>query len=437
MEFTLFCHGNTYYLNNRNHYTMFQYEANTELKDLDLTEIKNILTLRYDPRPKSECEVLHPSDFNPYKIGNVEENILQIIGNDLLNFRENLKFEKVIVPLSSGVDSNFTLVMLRKILPDVKVKSICIGFGNEDDEVVQAKENARLLDSDFEAIIKNDFLADLPRLIKIAKVPRWNLYTYYSFETGRKSSDFFFTGDGGDETFGGYTFRYSKFLSLLQNDSTWEDRVKIYLECHARDWIPAQHSLFGPRIKFSWKEIHSLLRAHFDNELHPLDQVFLADFNGKLTYEWIPLNAMYEKYLDITIKSFFLTPDFIKFATHVPWQQKYDPINRQGKLPIYSLLSKSPFCKHIKSVKKGFSANLSYVWEQNGKEITESYLNSGSEIVKDGIVSNDWIKEIGGKLAGGLLKERERYISKLFSLLALEIWYRIFISRTLGGTEKL
>ena len=367
----------------------------------------------------------------------MEGTLLSIVENCLLELREEHGFDRVTIPLSSGIDSNFTLLMVNHFLPEIKVNCISLGFGNANDEIDQAQENARLLNSNFEAIIKYDFLSDLPRLIEITKEPRWNLYTYYCFEAGKKHSKFFFTGDGGDELFGGYTFRYAKFLSLLKSNSTWKERLKIYLSCHGRDWVPNQTGLFGPKIKFSWDSIYRLLRPSFDNALEPLNQVFLADYNGKLTYEWIPLNSLYEKHFAIDIRSFFLTPRMIKLATHIPWQQKYNNKTQTGKIPIYSLLKKATQYKDLSPSKKGFSADLSFIWEHNGQEIIDCYLNSKSQIVTDGLISKSWISNMKVRLANNHLKERERYISKLFSLLALEIWYRIFITGSLKGNQKL
>ena len=58
-------------------------------------------------------------------------------------------------------------------------------------------------------------------------------------------SNNFFSGDGGDELFGGYTFRYKKFLELTNENSTTEEKIVSYLNCHERDWVPDQELIFG------------------------------------------------------------------------------------------------------------------------------------------------------------------------------------------------
>ena len=62
---------------------------------------------------------------------------------------------------------------------------------------------------------------------------------------------------------------------------SWKEKTELYLSCHERDWVPNQSELFGPKINFSWEKIYPIFKNYFDNDLSPLDQVFLSDFNGK------------------------------------------------------------------------------------------------------------------------------------------------------------
>jgi len=52
----------------------------------------------------------------------------------------------------------------------------------------------------------------------------------------------------------------------------------------------------GSQIKFAWSSIYQLVKIYFDNNLDPLEQVLLADYHGKLMYDFIPTN---EKFLNI------------------------------------------------------------------------------------------------------------------------------------------
>ena len=117
-------------------------------------------------------------------------------------------------------------------------------------------------------------------------MPFWDIHWYYIAKNAKDKSTFLASGDGGDELFGGYTFRYSKFLSLIKSDSTPLDKIRAYLSCHERDWVPDQEKIFNQKTNFSWKSTHSIFQSFFDNSLSALNQVFLADYNGKLLYNF-------------------------------------------------------------------------------------------------------------------------------------------------------
>lgn len=112
-------------------------------------------------------------------------------------------------------------------------------------ELQYAKKITELMGTDFYNVTVDNPHKDLPLLISIIQEPRWNLYQYYFIEISKHFSDVLFTGDGADELFGGYTFRYNKFLSLLNHSHDWKQRVSSYLDCNERDWISDQEKLFG------------------------------------------------------------------------------------------------------------------------------------------------------------------------------------------------
>ena len=404
---------------------------------MDYNSISQILTLRYNAHKNKKTKPLEYSDFIPSKINNVESKILEIIKYELMTQQKKLKFKHVSISLSGGIDSGLTLTMLKSILPDLKVSCFSMGFGDKNDEINRAKEIARIHNCDFHSIIKEDVISELPYLISIVKEPRWNLYQYYVLSEAKKKSNIFYSGDGGDELFGGYTFRYQKFLSSVKKNSQWKDKSKLYLSCHERDWVPDQEKMFGSRIIFSWDEIYKIFKPYFDNSLSPLDQVFLADFNGKLVHDWIPTNNAFEKYFKLKIRSVFLNSTMIKFATHIPWQIKYDPVTNKGKLPLRAILLKQKGFEKFRPIKQGFSINLFSLWENIGKEIIHTYINSDSEVVKNKIINIKWIDFALQKLHEENNELKLRYINKIFLILALEVWYKLFISKSIKKNQRL
>ena len=79
-------------------------------------------------------------------------------------------------------------------------------------------------------IYLENYLRELPKAISIIKLPFWDLHWYHVVKKSQSLSKHLASGDGGDELFGGYTFRYKKFLSLINTNSTPLEKTKAY--CH-------------------------------------------------------------------------------------------------------------------------------------------------------------------------------------------------------------
>ena len=243
--------------------------------------IRNILTLRYDPLQKTTLPILNSDDFLPLQKydSNFIENTLK---NSILTKLESAK--NLTISLSGGIDSTLVLGLIRKTFPDLKINTISIKFAHSVDETNTAKKIADFFKAEHEIIDIENYLLELPSALNIIGLPFWDIHWYYIAKSAKNKSNFLASGDGGDELFGGYTFRYSKFLSLIKPNSSPLEKIKAYLSCHERDWVPDQEKIFNQKTDFSWKNTHSIFQPFFDNSLSPLNQVFLADYNGKLLY---------------------------------------------------------------------------------------------------------------------------------------------------------
>jgi asparagine synthase (glutamine-hydrolysing) len=394
-----------------------------------------MLTLRYDPTieintsvPKLVSDQIQFKRNKIYPSSNgIEKELRSVINNNISKHNSKI----ISLALSTGVDSNLMLSLLRDEFPNLDIKCISVSF-DEADEGTYAKKIAESKDTDFYNVTIDNPLKDLPFLISIVKEPRWNLYQYYFIEKAKKFSNILFTGDGGDELFGGYTFRYAKFLRLIHEGDDWKQRVSHYLECHERDWVPDQDKIFGENIRFNWSSIYSLLRPYFDNNLDPLDQVFLADYNGKLIYDFVPTNDKFFSHLQVTGISPILDNKIIDMSLQIPPLAKYDKETGTGKIPLREILLGLD-SKNISDTKIGFGMDLKKLWTSSAKEIVMSTLSDAS-IFRDKIISRDFydrsikrIEEIGDL----------RYISKMLQLLSLEIWYKMFITFEISTKSSL
>ena len=392
------------------------------------TLIQNILTLRYDPLQDTHLPVLHSYDFTSSKKPDLTfiENTLKNSIQTKLESAKNLT-----ISLSGGIDSTLVLALIRKTFPDLKINAISIKFAHSTDETLMAKKIADFFEVEHEIIDIDNYLLELPAAISITGMPFWDIHWYYIAKNAKDKSNFLASGDGGDELFGGYTFRYSKFLSLINSNSSPLDKIQAYLSCHERDWVPDQPKIFNSKTNFSWKSINSIFTPFFDNSLSPLNQVFLADYNGKLLYNFSIIGNKINQFFNLKPVVPILDPELISYASHLSPESKYDLNENKGKLPLRSLLSKHQCDSLISKEKLGFSVNTINLWNSIGKELSHYYLDD-ARIVEDGWINKEWISSNITKSDLDI-----KYVNKFLGLLSLEIWYRLFVTKEMNSTTKL
>jgi len=398
---------------------------------LNKISTRNILTLRYDittEKPTRELATVQDfkESFNDKGGYNTEK---------LLNesFKEVKKFDKFSISLSGGIDSSLCLALLRKNFPNAGITAVSGVFEDAFDESTHAKKLAEKFDADFFPIQMESIYTKMPEIVYISKKPKWNTYNHLIAKQAKKFSKILVTGDGGDELFGGYIFRYKKFLNLVKPSDDWKTRIIKYLECHNRDWVPDQKSIFGKKIRFSWIEIYNYFKPYFNNKLSPLNQVMLADFNGKLLHDFIPTGNAISSYYKINRFSPFLNREIQEFALSLSTKSKYNYNTNQGKIILREINARLK----VKSMKEkyGFSPSLIFDWQKYGKDIFMEYaFKKDANIYAQKIINRDWVIH-----ALELIENdgNVRYLNRITSILALEIWYRIFIKKDLNPRKSL
>ncbi len=389
---------------------------------IDNTYIRNMMTLRYDPRMASDFKKLTYVDLSNERndpSGKKSEKLLK----ESFKSKFDSDTSSKCVSLSSGIDSSLSLAVLRDLYPEIQITALCGVFDESNDESRVAKIISKKFDADFKIIKMPSIFKTMPEIIWITKKPRWNTYTHIIRKEAKKFGSILITGDGADEIFGGYSFRYSKFLKLLKKNDDWKTKTMKYLECHNRDWVPDQKYIFGNSIKFNWNQIYNYFKKSFSNSLHPLKQIFLADYNGKLLCDFIPTSNSITDYYKIDSFSPFLDKNVMNFSISLPLHQKFHQNTNKGKI-ILRKIAKRYEIPHIES-KKGFSPALWNDWETNGKKIFESIImTEKANIFKYNLIDYNWVVSSFEKLSqdGDI-----RYLNRLISIMALEIWYKMII----------
>lgn len=393
-------------------------------------EIKNILTMRYTPTLEKKLPAVTPDDFGSYTGNMTPDGVESVLKNSIGSFIQNQNPCGITTTLSSGIDSGLVLCLLRESFPELKITCISAGFDESDEEVRVAEKRAAENNCDFKPLILDNFLQNLPLQISIIGEPKWNYYTISVAQEAARHSSILISGDGGDELFGGYVFRYKKFLDNVSHDHAWKERAMLYIDCHERDWVDDQEAMFGPALKFDWNDIYNHFKHYFDNPLSPLEQVLVADYNGKLMYDWVPSFQKIHHHYNLLGFSPFLTGDVIRCSCSIPPEQKYDHVTGLGKLPLREILGNKK-SQPVKG-KRGFSPDLFAFWKRYGDEITGAYL-SEPRIVRQKLINPDWISSAAVKAKDGDI----RYINKLLSVLALEIWHRLFVAGDISPRDTL
>ena len=374
---------------------------------------------------------LLPKNFHQKQI---DDNLEEFVEKSI---REEISHEigtntgKIGISLSSGIDSTLILALLREEYPSNEIESVSVKFRESTDETDASKKISEKFQTNHHILEIDNFLEELPKAISIVKQPFWDLHWYYLVKKMKNFTNVFLSGDGGDELFAGYTFRYKKFLKLTNENSTSNEKIIAYLNCHERDWVPDQESIFDRENQFNWNDIYKILEPYFDNKLPRLTQVFLADYNGKLIHNMQPLYKSIHDYFSIRNITPIQNEGLIQFSCMLRNEQKYDFKSNLGKIILVNLLEKYNL-KHLTSIQKqGFSVNTSNLWNQYGKEIFLHYFDK-SRLVEDKIINSDWIDKHISK------NDLEpRYINKFLGILALEIWYRLLVTKEMNENEKL
>jgi len=384
---------------------------------MNLNSVKSILTLRYDYTQTPILPKLTWKDLEKKKFFSSEE----IIQQSIFNIKKQIPVDytkPISISLSGGIDSSLALCFLKQSFPDNQIDAISIKFSNSIDETETASKIAKKFGVNHHIIEIDNFLEKLPNAISITKLPFWDIHWLYVVEKAKKFSNYLVSGDGGDELFGGYVFRYSKFLSKIDSNSTPQEKIQAYLSCHERDHVPEQDKIFEKKMQFQWEDIHENLISYFDNPLSPIEQVFLADYNGKLLYNFSIVNNALAKNFNVQSVTPLLSDEMIYKSMKIPYNEKYNYLSNIGKLPLRNILKKFGIDNLIEKQKLGFSVNTKTLWENYGYAMVKDYLIDG-KIIQDGWINKDWLQSNLNDKSLDI-----RHINKLLGLLAFEIWYR-------------
>lgn len=376
----------------------------------EIKAIKNILTLRYNPEIAPGVPLKNIDDFTPL----YSDPQGHIIEQRLL---ENLSFlkdsKRVGIALSSGVDSSLVLAMIREINPDISIEAFHYSSSNHA-ELIDTKQLAQKYNCNLHIIAIDSVFDYIPFMVKMLEEPKWDAYDYLVYQVAKAHNlDLMLTGDGADELFGGYTFRYDSFMQQYNsvNESYFKTHnnefIALYLQHHKNDFVVDQEDIFVEKLWFT-RDIDPYFEKIFKSNLHPLNKVFLADYNGKLAFNFSVKKNKFAKHF-VPIYSPFLEDNISNFATHLKPDEKYSKMI--GKLHLREICKRYNLSPPLK--KMGFTHNIKEDWNKNKERILDYLLDSNRMIYKRKIIDYSWLLKNKDS-------QEERVINKLVSLYTVE-----------------
>lgn len=325
------------------------------------------------------------------------------------------------VYLSGGIDSA-SMVAFASKFSDKPLNTFCMGFGEQSDEVQDAKAIADYFGCNHhETIVKENLLEAFPDMIWHMDFPKRNLYPYYLAKLARKHVKVVLSGLGGDELFAGYDFRYRTLVSKRPANAA--DRVQLYLSTQARDVPPDQDDVYGESIP---EGIHhrsqEFLTPFFSNTLPYMEQVLLADFDAKMTYDFLPVDDATSMAHSVETRVPFLDNELVDLAFSMTFSSKFK--DGMGKASLRQALASDLPKSVFEKKKQGFGPNPFEVYKRELRNYAEEYLPKG-RCVSLGLINPDWIRDA---LSKGISPELNAEYNKIWDCLALEVFLRLYFS---------
>lgn len=370
--------------------------------------------------------------------------------------------------LSGGVDSSLVVAMMAQ-LSHKPVKTFSIGFQEADFSELQYSDAvANRYATDHQRIkLEPDVLGILPSLVWEYGEPFADssaIPTYYVSKAARQFVTVALTGDGGDEQFGGYTnaraayhaTRYDMFTPAFIREPLEAylfskpqrglvQKLKTLAVHAAKD--PAKRHAYS--MAFNEGERHALytdsfkqsLGNHhafhiFDRHASDLAGLSIIDQNlydilmGRLANDYLVKVDVASMKVALELRSPFLDSDLCVLASSLQPKlkvkggvQKYLPKKLAEKYLPWDVIYRP---------KKGFALPLKHWLRTDLAPLLNRFLPNGNT-VKEGWFRKDEVERLIGEHTSG----KAEHTHRLWSLLWLELWHRIFVERSMTGREDL
>lgn len=368
--------------------------------------------------------------------------------------------------LSGGIDSSLVASMMSRVT-DHPVKTVTIGFEEEDEHVTHGRMVAEYLETDHEEYyVEPSSIEILPRLIWHCDEPFADssiIPTFHLAEMMRKQVTVALTGDGGDEMFMGYPFlkdeQVFEFYRALPTAMRrlglkmllrWPGNAEVRkLANHALEKDYGDQDFFGRyalrMVVFVPKVLRSAYSqgrlessgvaptlAYVENlargctSSDPLDAVDYATFKGYLSEMILTKVDRMSMAVSLEPRCPFLDHTLAEYVGTIPSGLKWG--DGAGKYILKKMaMSKALLPKEVVYQKKvGFGVPVDRWMSGEWAELSDQVMEKA---VKTGLFERTYLSS--------LLENRFLNASKIFNVAMFTLWHALFIENDVSGPLSL
>ena len=448
-------------------------------KDLDLLALHFYLTYRYIPHPYSifqSIRKLPPAHLLLLEEGKMRiEPYWQLTSSPIMERNEEVLCQEIgerlrqavrsrmmsDVPLgaflSGGIDSSAVVALMSELSP-IPVRTFAIGFEDDGDDLDRARIVAQAFGTEHhELVVKPDAASLLPWLVRHLDEPFADpsiIPTFYVAQFTREHVTVALNGDGGDETFAGYSKYWQdraaawlgalpkilhdglfhSAVALLRGLAPGNGRLKSLREvCHSASLTPPERYVFLSQAleETVRSKLYSPdLQATIGNPPDPVaecyrgipfedhvNRILAADVKSSLPDDLLYKMDMATMAHGLEARSPFLDHRFVEFAFRIPGSSKLKGLKRKtilkkalrGMLPL----------EILNQPKRGFDPPIARWLREDLREMASDLLLDATARSR-GYFHFPFVETILDEHS----QEREDWSPLLWKLLILEIWHR-------------
>lgn len=376
--------------------------------------------------------------------------------------------------LSAGIDSGLVSAMAADSL-DEPLRTFTVGFDG-DSAGVDERPLARMVSERYgtdhhELFLSTEDTIPLPQLIWNAGEPFADVSVLPSHQISRMARNDItvaLTGDGGDESFGGYANVYAAYFGSKVKrwvPTSIRNNMEKLISGSIRDVsAPSPVHRLGTLLKFAEKspiELYDLpewWNSELRSDLYALErrttnasdsplriveqtlasaqnlddvtQILYTDLHLRLPGDYLTKIDIASNAVALEIRSPFLDHDLVEFAASLPIDSRMRGWKQKGMLR--SLATRYLPKESLNRKKTGFGPPLASWLRGKWAPLVQ-------QLVTDGIANRaEWFdRSTIRRTVDEHMSGRINHASRLWSLVCLEVWWRLFIDKTMKPTDQL